>query len=125
MYDWGKYDHFKFIYANMYQDNSDLKERMCILSFYKYEGIQHIFGVICSMVFRNNELISWSKVSLEKPIVAQLVKKSLPSMEPEDSLSCSQEVVTGLSPEPDESSSDPFTLIFFVVLDHRNLKLNL
>jgi hypothetical protein len=43
-----------------------------------------------------------TRVLLEKPIVAQLVKNSSLFLEPEGSLSYSKEPITGLCPEPDE-----------------------
>jgi hypothetical protein len=43
----------------------------------------------------------WSRVLLEKSLVAQLVKKFPPLMEPKSSLPCSQEPTTGLYPDSD------------------------
>jgi len=50
-------------------------------------------------------------VIIEKLIVTQLVKKSLPFIEPEGSLRCSKETVTGPYPEPDASNPHFSTLI--------------
>jgi hypothetical protein len=52
----------------------------------------------------------WSKVLLQKPIVAQLINKFQCFMEPEGSLVCSQESSTGSHPEPDEFSPHHPTL---------------
>jgi hypothetical protein len=59
----------------------------------------------------NKQQTPWSKVILEKLIVAQLLKKFSTFLEPDGSLPCSQEPATGSYPEPDESSpqlSNPF-----------------
>jgi hypothetical protein len=44
--------------------------------------------------------------------VAELVKKFFPFVEPEGSVSCSQEFATGPCPEPVESNQRPRTLVF-------------
>jgi hypothetical protein len=49
------------------------------------------------------EITPWSLVFLEKPPVAQLLKKLPTFMEPEDSLQCSQEPSTSPYAEPDKS----------------------
>jgi hypothetical protein len=54
-----------------------------------------------------DELIAWNKVSLKNQIVTQLVKNSLPFMEPADLLPCSQEPVTGPYTEPRCIQSTP------------------
>jgi hypothetical protein len=51
-----------------------------------------------------NERTRWSRVLLEKLTVTQLVKKFLACMEPEGSLSCSQQPVNGSYPQLDASS---------------------
>jgi hypothetical protein len=51
----------------------------------------------------------WSIVLLEKVRVVKLVKKFSASVEPQDSLACSQEPAIGLYPVPNESSQFPPT----------------
>jgi hypothetical protein len=63
------------------------------------------------MFAEEKKVIPWSRVLLEKLKVTQLIKQfTLPFMEPEGSLTCSQEPGTGPYPEPDESSSHHQTL---------------
>jgi len=53
-----------------------------------------------------HSLTPWSKGLFEKLMVTQLYRNSLPFMEPEGSLPCSQEPTAGPCPEPDASSHD-------------------
>jgi hypothetical protein len=57
--------------------------------------------------FRDLQSTQWSIAVLDKLAVAKLVKKSLSFMEPEGSLSCSQETATGPYTERDESNVHP------------------
>jgi hypothetical protein len=58
-------------------------------------------------VKREIYLTAWSKVLLEKTIIAQLVKKFLPFMELEGALPCLQNLVTAIYPKPDGSNIHP------------------
>jgi hypothetical protein len=59
-----------------------------------------------------NKLIPWSRVILEKLIVAQLVKKLSAFYGTEGALPCSQMSATGPHPEPVDSCLNPLNLIF-------------
>jgi hypothetical protein len=58
-----------------------------------------------------NELTPGKRVLLGELIVPQPVKKCPAFMEPEGSLSCSQDLATGPYPEPDASSTKFPTLL--------------
>jgi len=50
-----------------------------------------------------------AKDFFEKLIIAQVVKKSIPFIEPKSSLPCSQETITGLYPQSVESTPTPIS----------------
>jgi hypothetical protein len=72
----------------------------CVYSFIRHRRI----------LWYRFSLISWSRIVLEKPILAHKVQRNLPFMKQKGSLLCSQKHTTRLYLLPNENSPKPHTL---------------
>jgi hypothetical protein len=63
-------------------------------------------------------LTLWTRLLIEKPTIAQLVKKFVTFQETESSLPCSQEPVTGCHHETNQSVRNADTLLLYDLFQH-------